>query len=151
MEIFLTLVALVVVVSGILSANLSSRTEEVFTQQELESNATPTPTKFPTSTPTPSPKILEDKVIEFKYPNSKIVSSSENSFEAQSSDPADLITNWYKNKIEALGMGVKAFVTTETNGNILNKLGGADGDHEVSIEIKKQASEARVLIIVSVK
>ena len=54
-----------------------------------------------------------------------------------------------KKKIKAAGMNVNSFVTTKTNGSVLNKLSAADGKTEIKIEIKKQAVDSEVEISVT--
>ena len=59
----------------------------------------------------------------------------------ESQDDPDAITDWYKEKIKELGMSAKSLVTTKTNGNVLNKLVGANGKREIRVEITKPADQ----------
>lgn len=114
---------------------------------------TPSPTPSPRAsslvTPKPlgtsAPQIENTKVL--KYPNSVQISQNESTI-YESSDDADKITNWYKDKIKSMNMRVKSFVTTKTNGNILNKLVGADGKKEIKVEITKKDDDQKVTITV---
>jgi hypothetical protein len=67
----------------------------------------------------------------------------------ESTEDTDKITDWYKSKIEDLGMNVKSFVTTKANDKILNKLSAADGVREINIEISKDSELSAVKISVA--
>lgn len=97
--------------------------------------------------PTQDPKKVED-TTNLKYPNSTVVSQNGSTTIYESSDNADAITDWYKKEIEDLNMNVKSFVTTKTNGKILNKLVGSDGKVEIDVEITKPSEEDTVKISV---
>ena len=106
----------------------------------------PSPTKVPV--PTQSPQT--SNILEYKYPNSQIVSSTSTSMSLESSDNSDSITDWYKGKINSLGMNVKTFVTTSANEKVLNRLVGADGVKEINIEISKEDSQSIVKISITI-
>lgn len=110
---------------------------------------TPSVTKVvATPSPTPIPAGSQASGIKSSlfYPGASIISQSSNEFVLQSSDSPDTITPWYKEKIKSMGMSSKSFVTTKTNGNVLNKLVGADGKNEIRVEISKQANESITVI-----
>lgn len=115
------------------------------------SSETPTPTSpppDPTSTPTPSTAPQPPASSgEFVYPNSK----DNGSGNYESADDPDAITNWYKEKIKSMGMNVKTFVTTKTNGNVLNKLSGANSEINISVEIEKKENENITKIKISLE
>lgn len=163
MNIVVTLVAVIVVATGIYFSQKSKQNEEqieIRTQEVLsdETQDTPTPsaipTKIPTAIPQPTnaptakPQDSSSAIPDFKYPNSNITSSSQNSLSMESSDTSDAITNWYKNKINSMGMNVKTFVTTSANEKVLNKLVGADGSREIRIEISQENNSSKVKISV---
>lgn len=135
----------------------SQRLKENVIIPAVSPTLTPSPALIPTTMPTvlptsiPAPKTSYTNINSFIYPNSSRISYAENSAVLQSSDNTQVITNWYKDKIISLGMNVKSFVQTNTNGNILNKLIGANGSINVSIEISKQNSDSKTLIKISVK
>jgi hypothetical protein len=113
------------------------------------SSETPSPspaaTASPTKTPTPadpSPAVSNNSTVQ--YPNS--VRIDNNVF--TSTDDPDIITNWYKEKIQNMNMNVRNFVSTKTNGNVLNKLEGADGQSEIKIEITKPSDSSTVKIVI---
>jgi hypothetical protein len=121
-----------------------------------------TPSQSPSPSPTVSPAVMlksaspkpsalgestSSKVMVWKYPNSSITSSSDSSLTLESSDDPTTITSWYKDKIQSGGMNIKTFVSTNSNGNILNKLSGA-GSMGVQIEISKSEGEAITKIVV---
>lgn len=110
--------------------------------------ATPSPTNTPTLTPTPTKQIPSTNIEEFLYPSASIIAQSDNSLSLSSSDDTGTITDWYKNKIESLGMKTRSFVQTKTNDNVLNVLAAAKNGSEIKITIKKNAGEVKVSIIV---
>lgn len=97
----------------------------------------PAPTIKSSPIPSQTPKKVES-ITDLKYPSSTQVSQNGNTTIYESTDDSDIITNWYKQKIESLNMNVKSFVTTKTNGNVLNKLVGADENREIRVEITKR-------------
>ena len=134
-------------------------------QQIILSKPTPahSPTPAPTYTPTPSPQPTvvpptatatskpnqqSQSVSDFQYPSSTVVSISVNTATFESTDDPKKITDWYKDKIKSIGMKTTSFVQTSTNGNVLNKLVGANGNKEVRVEISKQNNNAVVKIVV---
>ena len=106
----------------------------------------PTPAVTPLSSPsvfnyqTPGSQSSSSNISDFKYPNSTEVNSSGNTLNLQSSDDPKNITDWYKNKIKDLNMNAKSFITTTTNGNVLNKLVGSNGKKEVRVDIEKSTA-----------
>ena len=167
MNIVVTIVAVVLVITGVFISKISkkeiqtSETSQVLSVEEeiKEEEVTPTTgshqtdTPIPTKTPIPSstntPKPASANLSSFQYPNSQVVSSGENSLILNSIDNADSITDWYKEKIKGEGMSVTSFVTTKTKDNILNKLVGADGEREIRVEITKEAGSSTVKISVT--
>jgi len=110
---------------------------------------TPIPTLLPfTSIPIPS---SQRNMLSFVYPGSIILNQSGNEATLQSTDDPQAITNWYKEKIISAGVNAKSFVTTNTNGNILNKLAGAKSGFKISVEISKKSNESVVKISVIYK
>ncbi len=115
--------------------------------------ATPAPTPIvPAPRPTPPIQVVSTgiNINDFRYPNSSVSSSSDGHLILQSSDSADAITDWYKQKIIATGANVKSFVTTKTNDNVLNSLSGATGKANISVKINKPSGEASVSIDVTI-
>lgn len=106
---------------------------------------TPTPT---TITPSPKPTNENQSNVDFKYPNSATISQNGSETVYESTDDPKKITDWYKDKIKSIGMKATSFVQTSTNGNVLNKLVGANQNQEVRIEITKQSNNALVKIVV---
>ena len=167
MNIVVTIVAVVLVITGVFVSKISKReiqtseTSQVLSVEEeiKEEEVTPTtgshqtdtpiPTKTPIPSPTNTPKPASSNLSSFQYPNSQVVSSSENSLILNSIDNADSITDWYKEKIKGEGMSVTSFVTTKTNDNVLNKLVGANGAREIRVEITKEAGSSTVKISVT--
>jgi len=101
----------------------------------------------PTSTPVPS---SQRDISSFVYPGSITLNQSEKEITLQSFDDPSNITNWYKEKITSLGMNAKSFVQTNTNGNVLNKLTGANLMFKVSVTISKKNSQSSTEITVNI-
>ncbi len=168
MHIGAIVIASVIVLTGLFYRQISSRnstsqtadeqdvlSEETSNEEDVENTISLTPTNppnSPTSAPTntSTPTINNSSINNYMYPNSSVVSSSNNFLSLTSEDSADVITDWYKNKIDSEGMNVTSFVTTNTNDNVLNKLVGADGTYEVSVEISKISNSSTVHIEVSI-
>jgi hypothetical protein len=130
--------------SDVLSTSQEARSEEV----------TPTefPTQAPSSTQTPKPSSttsVSSSSVNFKYPGAHTIQESQTVLVMESTEDTDKITDWYKSKIEDLGMNVKSFVTTKANDKILNKLSAADGVREINIEISKDSELSAVKISVA--
>jgi hypothetical protein len=168
MNVAVYIVAVLVVVTGIYfsqkekkeEGNEITTYEEVLSESDEESEVvveekeidiiTPTNKPSPTKVPVPTQSPQTSNILEYKYPNSQIVSSSSNSLSLESSDNSDSITKWYKDKINSQGMNVKTYVATKANDKILNKLVGADGYKEISIEISKEDSQSMVNISITI-
>ncbi len=86
----------------------------------------------------------------FSYPNAKVISSNSDSLILESSDTPAEITNWYKGQIQSQGLQTTSFIEINTNGNILNKLVGSDGNLEIAVEINKKSNQKEVEIELSV-
>lgn len=129
--------------------------QEVLSSQEEEKTFTPTPTTaVPLSTITDSPTPFPTsspytEINNFIYPGSKVIIRNSTRLMLESYENSDNITEWYKNKIENMGMNVKSFVTTRANDKVLNKLSGADGRKEINVEISKDQDSPLVKISVS--
>lgn len=95
-------------------------------------------------TPVPSKAPLSD----YTYPGSEVVNVSSSTLKIQSSDDAQVITNWYKDKIEQLGFNAKSLTKTSTNGVVLNNISAAKPGEKITISIKKDQNESNVLITV---
>lgn len=118
-------------------------------------NATPTPLIEPTNqltstppqnNPTPTTKPEGNNNNGFIYPGATLKSNSSGNLILESNDSPDTITDWYKNEIKNQGVNVTSFVTTKTNGNVLNKLAGANGEKEINVEIERKEGTSTTLI-----
>jgi hypothetical protein len=167
MNIVAITIAVVIVIVGVVSSNLKQKeqtqqireTQEVTQKDEVETSGngiTPSPTHSPTpKPPTPTPTITSTPQQshpsgELRYPNAKYIRSEGDVEVYESQDDPDAITQWYKGQIQNMGLGIKSFITTKTNDNVLNKLVGADGGREVRIEITRTSGSSTTEIKVSV-
>lgn len=160
MNIFAIVAATILVAVGIFVNNTANKDiqskGEVQSENTVDRQLTPTPEA---NSPTPT-KVQEtneqekadrsSEVDVYIYPDAKIISRSGNAINLQVSDPAQTVTNWYENKIKQDNLNVTSFVKTDTNGQILNKLVGANSNKEVRVEIKS-SSESLVEVSVQVE
>lgn len=169
MEFFVLVAAIIVVGTGIFyggkssgatsaSEVLNSNTEQVEVTdtptQTPEPTSTPSPTMTlslsptstikPTTTPTSSPTSAQSSLISFVYPGSKSLGGDSYS----SSDDPEVITNWYKEKINSQGYSSKSFVTTKTNDKVLNKLSAAKNNKNILIEISRENKNSESIITI---
>jgi hypothetical protein len=127
------------------------------TKVELTSSPGPTQTMSPSPSysPTPTlkpttsslPVVLEVNPIYFTYPRATLVETSSTYLKYQSMDDPETITNWYKAKIEQQNLRTTSFVKTTSNGKVLNKLVGSNGQVEIEVEVEKQPNSPTVSII----
>lgn len=132
---------------------------KVLSISTVQATPTPTPTFAPSVTALPSPtaalpsptpfKTSANNSQDFVYPGSKILSPENGQMTLESTDSADTITNWYKNRIKSNGMNVTSFVTVITNGNVNNVLAGAKNGQEIKVTITKNAGQNTVRISIS--
>ncbi len=119
------------------------------------STVTPTSTAVPTTQPTKlasaKPTIITPVSFIKIYSNSRIISQSDNSIVFESDDSPDVITAFYKSLIEQSGSIVTSFVTTKTNGNVLNKLAGVVDNQSIEIEIKREKTVSKTSVVASRK
>ncbi len=163
MNIFIVIATLIVIVIGVFHGKTNiKKTINIPNEKVLssEDSVTPMPTNTPLASPptspTPNQPLAETPIPTttptsnaWQYPNSTIVSQSQNSLSLKSSDSADAITNWYKLKLKEMKLSSTAIVQTSTNGNVLNKLGASNGSIKVQIEIKKSSNESTVTITIN--
>ena len=128
------------------------------TPSVIQNSPTQTPTIVPTNVPknTIAPSSTTTLLPSFSlqtffYPGASIISSDINNATLTSSDDTDKITDWYSQKIRELGMNVKTTVKTKTNGNVNDKVAGANNDSKVNITIVKEASQSTSTITISVE
>ena len=160
MNVVVYIVAVLVVATGIYisqkekvkQGNEISEQVEVLSESDDVQNDYISPTTKPnvTSFPTPTQSTFNSSILDYKYPNSQIISTSSNTLSLESDDDIDVITDWYKDKINSLGMNVKTFVKTKANEKVLNKLVGNDGNFEISVEISKENTSSSVDIFVTI-
>ncbi len=60
-------------------------------------------------------------------------------------------TSTQKTKTNVSEMNAISFVTTKTNGDVLNKLSGAGGGQDVTVEITKSNSDQQIKISITIK
>lgn len=93
-----------------------------------------------------SQSIFDISSPDYLYPNATIISQTINSTELQTQDNPKLVTDWYKEKISETGFTTTSFVTTSTNGEVVNKLSAVKNDENVVIEITKKSDQLLTLI-----
>lgn len=167
---FGTLTILVIILAIVItSQNITKKDENKSDESVLNSSVTKPPTPSPSSTltpipsdtptftptltptiltPTPQPNNNNQLNLDLKYPNSIIISKNSNETTYESTDDPKKITDWYKDKIKSIGMKATSFVQTSTNGDVLNKLVGANSEKQVKVDISKQNNNILVKIVV---
>ena len=155
MHLAILIIAVILVGGGIFVRNtitVESPPEEDVVLGETVPTNTPIPTE---STPTPTSPAERDlappdtNLGDFIYPGATTGSQSDRTMTLTSNDDAQLITDWYKNKMKELGMNTRSFVQTKTNDNVNNVLTAAKYDDEINVTITKNAGESLVSIVVA--
>ncbi|OGH37811.1 MAG: hypothetical protein A2905_00170 [Candidatus Levybacteria bacterium RIFCSPLOWO2_01_FULL_36_10] len=82
----------------------------------------------------------------FKYQGSVLVDRSNNAMVLQSGDNINVITNWYKKKLQNLNMTIQKSVKKQTKDNTFNKLVASDGKNQINVEISKRTTEKNTTI-----
>lgn len=126
---YIILALFFIVVIGALSQQKAEK-KVITTDEEVSSATTPLPSSS----------------SEFQYPNSTIIFQSGNSLTLESNNDPNTITNWYKEKIRAMGMNATAFSQTSVNGNISNKLAGAGSGRKIDVSITKSVNQSKTTI-----
>lgn len=119
------------------------------TETNLQNAEIPTE---PTSTPTHAQQEVKptqtsnssQSITDWQYPGS---SGSEGSY--TSPDDPNVITNWYKQKIQSSGMNTTSFVTNNVNGNVNSQLVGSNGNSQIKISITRNNNDTATSIAVS--
>ncbi len=117
---------------------LNPESESIISEQDLMASSSTL------SSPIAKPVSLE----EYVYPNAKQVKSSSGGFILESKDSAQLITDWYKSKINSLDFNAKSFTQTNTNDEVLNKISAAKPGENLEVTIKKDQTMSNVEITV---
>lgn len=124
---------------------------------DVHFKTSPSPSAFIESFSTASPeakkkppKFYESELNEFRYPNSELIQSGDNSNSLESSDDSQIVTNWYKNKIINSSMEIKTFIQTNANEKIVNRLAGSDIKRKVEVEITKENDQSKTKIFINI-
>ncbi|MCL4354931.1 hypothetical protein M1349_05750 [Patescibacteria group bacterium] len=110
------------------------------TEVKTKVTQTPSPTEESGKVPTLVPTALPE-ANSYVYPNSFNYSKKGERISFQTNDDPQTVTDWYKSKIDNLGLSTQSFVQTSSNDNVLNKLVAASGDKEIRVEISKNSRE----------
>jgi len=105
-------------------------------------------TKSATATTSASAIPSPTNMSQFIFPAAKTKSSTAKKLELESTESAEEVTEWYKNKIRDLNFNAKSFSQTTTNGEILNKLSAARPGEKIDVTIKNDQTTSKVLITV---
>lgn len=106
------------------------------------------PSVPPTSTSSATPVPKAPALTVYIYPSSKTVSSTSSKLQLESTASPEVITLWYRKKIDESQFNAKSFAQTNTNGDILNKLTAAKPGEKLDITIKNDQKTSKVLITV---
>ena len=113
--------------------------------------ATPRPTAAPTLTPSNKPTAQPQANLDsLHYQPSTAVQSTDTRLELTSADDPAVITDWYKSKLQALGYQSRSFITTSTNGKVINKLVVTGHGSTITVDITKEPGASQTHIIVTI-
>lgn len=108
------------------------------------------PTSAPPTQSSPASRMQENST-DFTYPASSLSAEEADSTTYTTTDSPDIVTAWYKNKINANGYKTKTFINTKTNGQIKNVLSGSKDNNEIKITISKNVDDMLTIITISPK
>lgn len=155
MHIFVTVVAICILTVGVLFGSKQKvkelERETSIKETVLSEEVGVIETETPAPTTKPIPNSYETNLDSYVYPNSKVAKMENFYLVLESNDESSAVTQWYKEKIRSEGMNVKTFVTTKTNGNVLDKLVGANSEKEIMVEVEKKASESKVTLTIQLE
>lgn len=109
----------------------------------------PTPTWTTELTPTPVSNQQNPKTSNgiWIYPGATTISTGGGEIQLSTTEEPQRVTDWYKQIISSR-MNTKSFVSTSTNGNVENKLSGANSGERIEVEIRKSDSDSVTYIFV---
>ncbi|MBI2074493.1 MAG: hypothetical protein HYT83_01505 [Candidatus Levybacteria bacterium] len=87
----------------------------------------------------------ETTIDKFQYPGSEVLEKDNATLYLESQDDAQKITDWYRQKIKSIGMNA-TFIQTKDDGNILNKLRGANLEKKIEVKILTQNNRSATKI-----
>ena len=96
------------------------------------------------SSPIPKPPAID----EYLYPKAQSLQTTASSLKFTTTDSAQAVTEWYKNKINSLEFNAKSSTQTNTNGATLNKITAAKPGENIEVTIKKDQTTSKVEITV---
>lgn len=131
----------------------ANKASEQKTKKDIAKES-PKPTISTSPSPSPvnnffeeTPEITNLADNSYVYPNSRVLSSTDNNFELQTNDDPEIVTNWYKEKVNSQEFSARSAVSTKTNGNVLNKI-SAKGLIKIEVEIRKALDASHTTISV---
>lgn len=120
--------------------SVASTPTPTITQVPTLSPITPTLTPIPQPTAQPTP-LSPAKTQSWFYPGAQIQSQSGSTSIYQTTDDPNQVADWYKSQINSQHLNTKSFITTNSNGNVVNSLVGAAGNSQVTVKINKLNNE----------
>jgi len=141
---------------------VTGQQEEVLSESTAEPSATAEPTPSPTLEPTiiptstasatprvqPTPTNSPDQASGWVYPGSSVTSLSP---VLQMTVTADqkAVTDWYKSRIQTMGMNTTSFIVTSTNEKIYNKLVATGAGKKVDVIIERNSTNEPISVQVT--
>ncbi len=172
MNIVLSVLAVVILTTGIILGRNVDKSEvvvqsipepSVLSQEknipDLDSTndlitESPEPTEVDVPDATVSPVASHDnttRIDAFVYPNSTLVSKTSSRVMLQSGDDPNLITDWYKQKIQSENMNVNSFVVTSVNDTVINKLSSSNSSVQIDVSIEKTPTASTTSVTIDIK
>lgn len=110
----------------------------------------PTPKADPTPVAPPDEPIVGVDVHEgLVYPGAKVISSSNSFIQLESNGDSRKIVDWYKNKLQSMGMSSLSVASANANGKVESKLSGSNGELNIEVVINKDPGGPLVSIWVT--
>lgn len=109
-----------------------------------------------TGTPTPTTTVVKAEkeaaslvLDDLRYPGAEVVRLTADSYQLKSFDDVQVVTDWYKAKINDLQMTVKTFIQTNSNGQISNQLLGSNYEKQVKVTINKNSPAVVITVVIA--
>lgn len=110
--------------------------------------ATSSATPQPTSSASATLKPVGSTITEWMYVPSIITAQTESELVLSTTQPINLVTNWYRETLVKLGFVATNVIQTQQTQGVYNKLSGTRARSKVTIEISQENSTVPVTILV---
>jgi hypothetical protein len=102
-----------------------------------------------------TPKLEPTKLSEIAIwldPDCAVLTQSESKSTLECGQAAEMITQWYQDRLQHYRFSARTSITTTTNGVVLNKLTGKNNQEQISIDIAQSLPKSnKVLVTVQIR